>query len=711
MPTDHVSSPSSPVYGTDYLSIDNYSSTDDFFGNAYIDQDEIKQEPSPHRFIHGGFKGTATRFAFYFPATASYQGRMFQPLEGGNGGHEVSFGGGMLGMMFQRIALAERMGGYMVESNQGHIGDDFDPKAGEDPGLYGWRASAESARFSKFIAAQIYGYAPQYAYVWGGSGGGRRSPLCLENASDVWQGCLPSTSGGEIAELGNNKKVRSGGPIGFGQMFNVQRLFGREKMMSVVDAMAPGGSGNPFEGLTSHQREELARLYRIGFPRGNESMILEPMGQIWLWSSLADSLIADDPGYFQDFWNKPGYIGHDMPTAITSDIINTAASIKRTISAKNLNEDAEFSGPEYQTMRMFAAMIGSAGEAYNMPYAVELDGVGAGYRLGTGIKILTGDAAGRQFYATGVADDIYACDGHGEANLQRFTGAKPGDQVQVDNRDFLAFCYYARHHAIDEQQFNSLLLDQQAIYPQHPIPTMSPLMGNCYSGNYKGKLLWIHHTHDSSVWPANGLLYASAVAIAQGAEQAGENFCLRWNENAEHGPPLMVPPEHNRASNTRLIDFTAITEQSMVDLVDWVDKGIKPVDSNYSYADGKIILAASAEQRQGIQPVVTVTANGRSLAVVRVGEQVDLQVHAGVTPEAGKIISASWDFDGSGSFPFTHEGIDGKSSNINLTTTHQYHKPGTYYVSALVHAHRSGDINAIKLRIPNVAQARIIVSE
>lgn len=699
------------LYGNTTISADGYQVTDGYFGQAYIDQDEIKQRPSPHRFIHGGFEGTATRFAFYFPATSSYRGRMFQPLEGANGGNEVAFGGGMLGEMFQRIALSERMGGYMVESNQGHIGDDVDPKAGEDPGLYGWRASAEAARFSKFIARQIYGHAPQYCYVWGGSGGGRRSPLCLENAPDVWQGCMPSTSGGEIAEPGNNNKVRSGGPIGFGQMFNVQRLLGRTKLLEVVDAMAPGGSGNPFNTLSTHQREELARLYRIGFPRGNESMILEPMGQIWLWSSLAESLVADDPSYFSDFWSKEGYVGHDMPEAVDSDLINTTATVKRIVTGRDLNEQAEFSGPQYQTMRIFAAMIGGAGPAYDMPYAIELEGLDSGYRLGAGVKIISGEAAGRQLYTTGIADNIFACDGQGDANLLRFTGVKPGDKVHVDNRHFLAFCYYARHHAIDEQQFESLTLDNQPIYPQHPIPYMSSLMGNCYSGQYKGKLLWIHHTHDSSVWPANGLLYASAVYAAQGAEQAAENFCLRWNENAEHGPPSIVPPEPNRASATRLIDFTAITEQSLADLVDWVENGIKPISSQHRYADGKISLPATAEERGGIQPVVQVTANGSSRAEIRIGESVNLEVSASVNNAAGKIISVAWDFDGSGQFPFSQPEVDGSLTSVRLKTSHHYEKPGTYYVSAMVHSHRTGDMTASKLRIPNVAQARVIVSE
>jgi hypothetical protein len=486
------------------LELDTYVVTDAYFGRPYLSVDEQRERPSPHRFVEGGFDGTSTRFAFYFPPQESYEGRMFQPLEGGNGGHTVTFGGGVLGEMFQRIAMSARLGGYMVESNQGHIGDDFDPKAGEDPTLYGHRASAESGRLSKHIAAQVYGEAPHHAYVWGGSGGGRRSPLCLENAPDVWDGCLPSTSGGEIAEFGNTKRVKAGSVMSFGQLFNVQRILGRDKIVALADRMAPGGSGDPFETLNTHEREELALLYRQGFPRGNEFMISEPMGQMWLWTSLAEELATEDPEYFDSFWTKPGYVGHDSPDLVDGDVINQVCKVTRVLSPRNLNEDAEFAGPEFQTMRILAAMVGSGGEAYDFPYAIEVDGLEGGYRLGTGVRVVSGKAAGRQLYATGFGGDVFACDGHGDANVLRFTDVFPGDEVHIDNRRFLAYCYFARHHLMDDPQFDSLRIDGVPLFPQHPVPQMSPLMGVCYSGQYTGKLLWIHHTHDSSVWPAWG---------------------------------------------------------------------------------------------------------------------------------------------------------------------------------------------------------------
>ncbi|MHB8463968.1 MAG: tannase/feruloyl esterase family alpha/beta hydrolase [Acidimicrobiales bacterium] len=695
---------------TDKIDVSSYVGADGYFGAPYIAVDEERDRPSPHRFVSGGFDGTDTQFAFYFPPKESYAGRMFQPLEGGNGGHVVTFGGGVLGEMFQRIAMSARLGGYMVESNQGHNGDDFDPKGGEDPTIYGHRASAESARLSKHVAAQVYGSPPHHSYVWGGSGGGRRSPLCLENAPDVWDGCLPSTSGGEIAEHGNTRRVKAGSVMSFGQMFNVQRLLGRDKIVALADRMAPGGTGNPFEGLESHEREELASLYRQGFTRGNEFMISEPMGQMWLWTSLADELFADDPEYFENFWTRPGYVGHDHPDLVQGDLIDQRCTVVRTLSARDLNESPDFAGPQFQTMRILAAMIGAGNEAYDFPYAVEVQGLAGGYRLGAGITVLTGKAAGRSLYATGVAGDVFACDGHGDANVLRFRDVLPGDEVQVDNRKFLAYCYFARHHLMDEPAFDHLRVDGRPIYPQHPIPEMSPLMGVCYSGQYRGKLMWIHHTHDSSVWPAWGTLYHRAVVQAQGENGARERFRIRWTEYAEHGPYDMVPPEPNRAPSTRLIDFRGITEQSLMDLVDWVEQGIEPVGTNYRYEDGRVILPASASDRGGIQPVARATANGAVRAEVKRGDPVRLEVHAAAPPQAGAIVSVEWDFDGSGTYPYRHEDIDGTASDVTVSTEHQYSRPGTFFATARVTLHREGDVKATLRRIETIAQARVVVT-
>jgi hypothetical protein len=171
--------------------------------------------------------------------------------------------------------------------------------------------------------------------------------------------------------------------MSFGQMFNVQRLLGRDKIIALADRMAPGGSGDPFDGLGTHEREELASLYRQGFARGNEFMISEPMGQMWLWTSLAEELYRDDRDYFENFWTKPGYVGHDSPELVEGDLICQTGKVVRTLSARDLNTRPEFAGPEFQTMRILAAIVGAGGDALDLPYAVQIEGLKGGYRVGT----------------------------------------------------------------------------------------------------------------------------------------------------------------------------------------------------------------------------------------------------------------------------------------------------------------------------------------
>ena len=689
------------------IEVSGYGVTDPFFGTPYIDEDEERSEPTPHRHVHGGFSGTDTRFQFAFPSKEQWQGRMFNPLSGAHGGDEKFFST-PLGEMIGGMGLSFRLGGYLVQSNQGHIGDNIDPKGGDDPTLYGHRASAEVARFSKYVAAQIYGMPPHHSYVFGGSGGGRRSPLCLENGGDAWDGALPFMGGGDVNPRGSTKRIKGAQTMSFASMFNVQRLLG-QRIHAVVDAMSPGGSGNPFEGLDSHEREELASLYRQGYPRGDEYNIAEPMGQIWLWTSIADELVEQDPSYFENFWTKPGYVGHDLPSAVERDLIDAQLTVKRVITAADMLSDPAFAGDEYSMLRIIIGITASSRGDMNTPYAVEIDGL-YGYMLGAGVQVTSGEAAGRQLYVTQAVGNLLMCDGHGEANLQRFNGVKVGDVVHLSNRRFLAFCYFARHHVMEDPQFDSLRLDGVPVYPQHEVPLMSPLMGVSYSGEFEGKIIWVHHTHDASLWPPQGIIYHQAVLAAQGEAGAAERFRIRWTDNAEHIPPMMIPSKGLRAVNTWLVDYGPVIEQTMADLVDWVERGVEPAGTSYSYADGKVTLPATAAERGGIQAVVRVSANGGSLASVKVGQPVSVTADAELPPNAGTIISLEWDFDGKGAYPLTDDSIDGSATSISRTVTQTYDAPGTYFVTALVHSHRAGDVAATSRRVPNLAQARVVVT-
>ena len=692
------------------IDVSRYTVTDPFFGVPYIDEDEERTEPTPHRHIHGGFEGTDTRFRLYFPPKdGGYAGRMFTPLSGGHGGTEDFFGS-PFGEAIGGLVMITRLGGYMVDSNQGHIGDDIDEKGGDDPTLYGHRASAEVARFSKYVAEQVYGQAPHHSYVFGGSGGGRRSPLCIENAPGVWDGALPFMGGGDIVEHGSTAKVKGAQATSFATMFNVQRILG-SRLDQVVDATAAGGSGDPFAGLTTHEREQLAELYRLGYPRGDEWMIGEQMGQMWLWTATADLLYAQDPEYFENFWTQPGYIGHDFPELVNGDLIDTTVTIERVLTAQQVVDDPTFNTPEHAGIRGMAILQASmGGPRENLPLFVVLPGIERGYKMGAGLRIVSGRGKGRQLYTMHQGGDLFLGDGMGHASLERFSDVLPGDEIHVDNRRFLAYCYWTRHHAHEDQQFGQFRVDGVHIHEQHDIPDLSPLMGVGYSGQYNGKLMWVHHTHDASLWPASGMVYREAVMRSQGPEGMRERFRQRWAENAEHVPPAQLPSKPGRATNTWLIDYQPFLEQSLADLVAWVEQGIDPSETAFTYEDGKVTLPQTAAERGGIQAVVKATANGETRTEVRTGEPVKLDVHAEMPPGAGTIVSVQWDFDGSGAYPFAHDAVDGSAASVSLSTTHTYDRPGTFFATALVHSHRDGDTKATSRRVPNLSQVRVVVT-
>jgi hypothetical protein len=497
--------------------------------------------------------------------------------------------------------------------------------------------------------------------------------------------------------------------MSFASMFNCQRILG-DKIADIADAMAPGGHGDPFVGLDTHQRDELAMLYRLGFPRGDEYMISQPLGQMWLWTSMAESLEEQDPSYFENFWTKPGYIGHDHPEFVAADVLDARATVSRVLTGRDILDDPRFAEPRHQNFRFLVSVFSSLGDGMDLPMAVELEGIDRGYRLGARVMPVTGAAKGRKLYCASHAGNVLYCDGEGEANLLRFRDVLPGDEVHVDNRKFLAYHYFARHHLMDDMQFDALRVDGVPIYPQHPVPVQSPLMGVGYSGLYRGKLIWVHHTKDSSLWPPQGVIYRDAVVRAQGEEGARERFRLRWIENAEHGPSMMVPSLPNRASNTWLIDYMPYIEQSIADLIAWVEDGVEPVDTAFEWIDNKVILSPDATERRGIQAVVAVTANGAERAEVGVGEPVTLELRAAVPPGAGTIVEADWDFDGTGVFPFRHSEVDGTAASVTLSTTHAFERPGEYFVTGRVHSHRDGKVDAPSCRIPNLAQARVVVT-
>ena len=207
---------------------------------------------------------------------------------------------------------------------------------------------------------------------------------------------------------------------------------------------------------------------------------------------------------------SPGYVGHDQPELVAARPDRQAGDRQsRAVCAQDLIDDPSSRAPEFSRLRPSAVMLRPGRKATRtFPMAVEIDGAPTGYQLGTGVRIITG-AGGRDVSSTActsVRRCHVSCDGAGEASNLRFTGVLPGDEVHVDNRAFLAYCYYSRHHVNDRRVASSSRVDGVPIYPQHQLPTMSPFMGvRSLRRSTRASCMWVHHTHDASLWPSQGI--------------------------------------------------------------------------------------------------------------------------------------------------------------------------------------------------------------
>jgi len=652
--------------------------SDSFFGPAYIDIDEWRDAPQRHRYVHGGFKDTDTRFSFYFPPTEGYAGRLLQTLEGGSGGSENTAAGAI---GFGALGLAFSCGAFLIESNQGHVGEDLSGLRG-DASILGWRASAQSALYAKEMAKEMYGEEPHHGYVLGGSGGGIRSILCLENVEDIWDGAVPFMFPHQMTlEF-------------FSTQLNAVRVLSPEQLLSISDAVDVGGSGNPYEGLTIAQRETLASLYRLGFP--HTTWLEDPMEAQYVWTWDASWLSQMDPGFFDDFWTVRGYAGADMPEVLAPSVIELETTVVGAVTA------AELAASSSRPLRADPAKL----------IGVRVAGLNLGDErlMGATLTFLSGEGAGNEVYCLGMVGDVLM----GNSTGWLFEGVEPGDKVLIDNRKFVAFCHYDRHQANDDYaEHEQHRVDGQPIFPQRPPFNVAGALHGRYAYHFTGKMIAIMNTLDRGAWPCGGASYHERARRHFG-DGLDDHFRLWWNDNASHMTPIMlesISPPYPHYS-TRLIDYTGSVHQAVLDLIDWVENGKEPpVNTSYEFSpDGRLTLAEKAGERGGIQPVVNATVNGGVRADVKAGEKVNFEASADVPRGTGRITAAEWDFEGKGTWDLKEKGIDGKSDSIKLKATHTFDTPGTYFPVVRVTSQRDGDANADYGSLPNLGRVRVVVS-
>ncbi|WP_346857925.1 hypothetical protein [uncultured Draconibacterium sp.] len=681
----------SSLIGKDFAK--EFTLQDTLFKKPFVDVDELRDKPVKHRYIHGGF-ADGTLFSFYFPENKDYTGHFFQyitPFPDSETSAQA------YPDESSPIGFSISHGAYFVETNEGGKIDFADPSTFRDPSVGAYRANAACAEFSRHIAQLIYNCDRPYGYCYGGSGGAFRTVGGMENTKGVWDGAVPFVLGSSNA-IPNVFAVR---------MYALRIL--KDKMADIVDALRPGGSGDPYATLTAEQRQVLQECTRMGFPikswYGWQNM--DAHGFLVLYKSL---VMMDEKYFHEDFWNKPGYLGYDNPASLQRDRVQTKGVVKKIIGqseAEQLNLVKPLSEAERGTADRAWANMGS--DMKEMPVAYQIDVDVKEIGMGGDLIILSGNGKGQVLQITKTDGKYVALAPINPP--QQLALLNVGDSVQVDNSDFLAVQTYYRHQmpTPDYYVWNQFRgYNDVPIYPQRPM-LIGPMItmgasGTIPDGKINGKMILCCSVWDREAFAWQGDWYKNKVKQHLG-DAADDNFRLWYIDRATHGE--VDDP-------TEVVSYMSTLFQALLDISDWVEKGIEPSNtSNYTVVDGQVRLDADGQRRGGVQPVPFASINGKERADVKIGEQVSIHVVVEVPAGTGKVVGAEWCLDDSGQFTvpvdLSNAVFSADGNRIEFDKVVSFDEPGTYFPTVRVASQRDGDTEALYTKIQNLGKVRVVV--
>ena len=581
-----------------------------------------------------------------------------------------------------------------------------------------WKSSAAAAEYSRQVAQEYYGCGRPYGYVFGGSGGGYKTIACIEN-TNAWDGACPYVIGSPYS-LPNTITLHVQG------MRTLRHVMGK-----IVDALDAGGSGDMYEGLTKDEAKMLKEITLMGFPP--QAWFMEAAGH-WDDGSLPvlmPGIRQQDPQYFKDFWEKPGYLGTEPGSNAIRDRLQFKSKVVSVhLPGEKLAETEEYSnGVDTAWKKALVDGGGAWIELEEVPQGEDLylKGVNIGFETGAAVgkNMLLGDMKG-----SGIT--IGMC--YGMDNMEEvLKSIQPGDIVTLDNSDYIAVQSYYRHQVPPDAGFHAW--DQFRKEDGTPaIPQRDDIMGPGFcgtgtvqEGTIQGKVILTQALMDESTCPWCGDWYRSAVRRAKGNE---DNFRIYYYERCLHGDVSALDTD-------MIVNYIGGLKQALLDISDWVERGIEPRQSSvYEMEGGCVHIAGTARERKGIQPVITLTANGGACAHVKVGEPVVLEAVAQVPEGAGKVTEIRFSFldpmfgtyakkieagdpmsfleqgrsekvEGALETYVTEEGLQAGKASVQAS----YDKPGTYFATAFVKSQRSGDKQDAFTQVRNLARARVVVEE
>lgn len=664
------------------------------FRNPFVDVDKTITTPVECRYVHGGFDD-GTRFSFYFPLEKkNFTGRFFQyitPFPDSETSAQA------YPAEISPIGFSIVHGAYFVETNEGGKLDFNDPSTRKEPSIGAYRANAACAEFSRHLAKLIYNCERPYGYCYGGSGGAYRTTGSMESTEGVWDGAVPFV-------LGSPNAI----PNGFGVRMNALRLL-RNKMADIVDAMEPGGSGDPYATLNTEERQVLREATAMGFPIKSWYgwKYMDAHGFLVLYRGI----VAMDNKYFrEDFWHKPGYLGYDNPPSLERDHLQLETVVKRVIGqteAEQLGLVKPMTEADRGTADRAWASMGS--EIKEKPVAYEIDREVEMHTMGGELMMLSGKGKGEQLQITGAKGHYVTLATVNNPKL--LAKLAVGDSVQVDNSDWLACETYYRHQVPTKDyyawnQFRSF--NDIPIYPQRPRllgPGITRGAAGCLpTGKIHGKMILCCSVWDREAYAWQGDWYRKRVEEHLGSA-ADDNFRLWYTDRSTHGE--VDDP-------TEVVSYNSTLFQALLDVSDWVERGIAPSkSSDYTVEDCQVILNPEGSKRGGVQPVPYATINGKERADVKPGEQVTIHVVVEVPKGTGKVVRADWCLDDSREFTLPVDlskakySADGERVEFNQTVS--YNKAGTYFPTVKILSERKGDALASYTAIPNLGKVRVVV--
>lgn len=517
-------------------------------------------------------EGEETEFNIFLPSEEYWGGRFFQRAHP------------FLGLEAIRgdLEFYAENGAYTITVRQGIIGHD---------------KHASAAHVSRAIAKNYYAYDNKiYGYLYGGSGGSMQSIGALElETGTVWDGVIPFITAAP-ASMGN---------------FDI-RWFARavldKKAHWIADAVRPGGSGNPYDGLSRMERDILREVTYLGLPLigwDNYEYLLYKYNYPDLIQGI-NSVGEISEEYTRNFWNEKGYLESYDPKL---------QSIFYELKEQGVNEGA-------------LAKI-----AYHRH-----------------------------------------CD--------------PGDEYQTWKhlRDLKGHSLYSQ------------------VKGEHYARAISRMTsgGADWTGKIKHKCIVVSNLKDLDAFPVDGDYYRRRVE-AMGLEN---DFRIWYNENADHHG------EHSEFSkdlNHRLINYSGIISQALLDLSAWIEKEVEPPRStDYEVIDGQVVLNQNVRKRGGIQPGVKLRAEGKDCVTIKTNEFVQLSALIQVPEGTGEICQIEWDLSGTGQFISSdyEKLVDGGwSAKIN----HNYAEPGVYFPQIRVASVRDSSKDSPFIRALNVGKMRVVV--